>query len=130
MNKAVFLDRDGVINNDTGHYYVYKPADLEINEGVTEFLKILQSKGYKLIVISNQGGIAKKMYNHEDVEKIHDILKLKLEKEGITLDEIYYCPHHPDSENCICRKPESLMVETGMARFNVNKKEAFFIGDR
>jgi len=129
MNKAVFIDRDGVINSDEGHYYIYKTEDFKINEGVIPSLKMLQEAGYLLIVISNQSGIAKGLYSKTDTDKIHDSLKNMMAKEKIQLTEIYYCPHHPDQGRCICRKPDSLMIEKAIARFDIDIKKSFLIGD-
>ena len=130
MCKAIFIDRDGVINNDTGMYYVYTPEDFNFNEGVIEFLTEIKKRGYKIIVISNQGGIAKKFYTRDDVEKLHAFMSGILKKHGVIIDEIYYCPHHSEEENCICRKPDSQMIEKGIARFDINKNKAWFVGDR
>ena len=69
--KAVFFDRDGTINSDEGHYYIYKPEDFVFNPGVIEGMKKLKEAGYLLFVITNQGGIAKGIYTHEDVKKVH-----------------------------------------------------------
>jgi D-glycero-D-manno-heptose 1,7-bisphosphate phosphatase len=71
MNKAVFIDRDGVINNDEGHYYIYKAKDFKLNPGIIEGLKLLQDAGFKLFVITNQGGVAKGEYSEDDVEIVH-----------------------------------------------------------
>ena len=128
MHKAVFLDRDGVINYD--HLpYQYKVEDFEILPNLGHALKLLKDRDYKLIVVSNQGGIAKGLYSHEDVEKLHKILAEYLRKFDVVLDEIYYCPHHPNSGNCICRKPDSLLLEKGIARFNIDRTVSYFIGD-
>lgn len=128
MHKAVFLDRDGVINYD--HLpYQFKVEDFEILPNLGHALKLLKDRDYKLIVVSNQGGIAKGLYSHEDVEKLHMILAEYLRKFDVVLDEIYYCPHHPNSGNCICRKPDSLLLEKGIARFNIDRTVSYFIGD-
>lgn len=129
MNKAVFIDRDGVINHDPGDY-TYKLSEFKILDGVTEALKKFINKGYLLIIITNQGGISKKIYGHEEVKLIHDYLIEKLTAEHILLTEIYYCPHHPDSEKCICRKPGSLLLEKAIARFAIDASQSYFIGDR
>ena len=105
LNKAVFLDRDGTINSDEGHYYIYKPEDFVFNPGVIEGLKRLQKAGYLLIVITNQGGIAKGIYTREDMFKVHEKMCAELEKHGVTLTKIYYCPHHESIKTCVCRKP-------------------------
>ena len=129
MQKAIFLDRDGVLLNDTGHYYIYKTDDIIINTGVIDALKIFTDMGFLLIVISNQGGIAKQIYTKEDVEKIHSELKKQFETEGINIKEYYYCPHHSDVEKCLCRKPEPLLIEKALARFNIDPDKSFMIGD-
>jgi len=130
MKRAVFFDRDGIINSDEGLYYVFKKDDFKINPGVIECLKILSSRQYLLIVISNQGGISRGLYSKKDVEEIHVLLKEECTKAGFELDEIYFCPHHNEIENCICRKPGTLMLEKAIARFEINKEESFFVGDR
>lgn len=128
MNKAVFLDRDGVINIERGEY-TYRLYDFILTDGLIEALKTFIEKGYLLIVITNQGGIAKDLYSIYDVENIHNFLKTTLEKEGIKFREIYYCPHHPDFGKCLCRKPGSLMLEKAIARFDIDASKSYFIGD-
>ena len=103
--KAVFFDRDGTINSDEGHYYIYKPEDFVFNPGVIEGMKKLKEAGYLLFVITNQGGIAKGIYTHEDVKKVHARMCEELERNGVKIDKIYYCPHHESVKTCICRKP-------------------------
>ena len=130
MAKAVFLDRDGVINSDDGLYYLVDPEDFEINPGVPELLKWLKTQGFLLIVISNQGGISKGLYSKMDVEIIHEKMNLQLAKDGLSFDEIYYCPHHPENEKCICRKPDTVMIEKAISRFSIDVNSSYFIGDR
>lgn len=129
MNKALFLDRDGVINKETG-VHTYELDKFIINDNVPEALKIAAGKGYLLIVITNQSGIAKGMYGHEQVESLHAYLKAELKKGGVELAEIYYCPHHPDVTKCLCRKPDSLLLEKALARFQIDAGRSFFIGDK
>jgi len=129
MNKAIFLDRDGVINNDVLNY-TWRIDDFEFLPGVFESCKFLIKKGYLLIVITNQGGIAKGLYNHSDVEKLHNYMLQQFSEEGIKITEIYYCPHHDSTGKCLCRKPGSLLVEKALARFEIDPKASFFIGDR
>ncbi len=101
-----------------------------INDDVMTALKQFRKRGYLLILISNQGGISKGIYTHEDVAKTHGYLMDELKKHGLYLDAIYYCPHHPDFDGkCLCRKPDSLMLEKAMGRFNIDPKESYFIGD-
>ena len=130
MNKAVFLDRDGVINNDYDNYYVYRPEDIMLNPGIPELLRHLQQKGFLLIVISNQGGISKGIYTQDDVERTNERIEQLLASYQIKLDEIYYCPHYNITEKCICRKPGTLMIEKAISRFNIDKNVSYFIGDR
>lgn len=129
MNKAVFLDRDGVINNNDKHYYIYRKEDFEFNDGIIELMQKWQKDGYLLLIISNQSGIAKGEYTKQDVDKLHEYLKSELKKQGITITKIYYCPHHPDYSNCICRKPDSYLLEKAIARFEINRELSCFIGD-
>ena len=129
MTKTVFLDRDGVINNNEIPYYITKPEDLELNDGVTAALKKLTDHGFKLIIISNQSGIAKKIYSKEDCDRVHEKLINIMSGYGITFDEIYYCPHHPEIENCLCRKPQPLMFEKAIARFDIDTSQSWMVGD-
>jgi D-glycero-D-manno-heptose 1,7-bisphosphate phosphatase len=129
MNKAVLLDRDGVLNRERGDY-VYKAEHFIILPDVVPALKLLQEKGYILIIISNQSGIAKGIFSIDDVEKLHKHLLDHLKRNGIDIKEVYYCPHHPEFGECICRKPDSLNVEKALARFNIDRTKSFFIGDK
>ena len=129
MNKAIFFDRDGTLNSNKGHYYVWKVGDLRLNPGVPEALAQLKSMGYLLIGITNQGGISKGDYTTEDVEAFHKALLEALCQDGAGLDEIYYCPHHDSNENCLCRKPLPLMIEKAMARFNIDSALSYMVGD-
>ncbi|MBE9467666.1 MAG: HAD family hydrolase [Bacteroidetes bacterium] len=129
MNKAIFLDRDGVINSDKGHYYIYRVEDFKINEGIVESLQKFQENNFLLIIISNQGGISKGIYTKKNVEEVHDYLKNNLKKQNVELTEIYYCPHHSSNEKCLCRKPDTLMLEKAIARFNIDISSSFLIGD-
>jgi len=126
--KAIFLDRDGVINEERGDW-TYLLEDFRVNDGVVEALKAFLQKNYLLIVISNQSGIAKGVYKRAQTEYLHLHLERVLKNHGVTLTEFYFCPHHPDVSKCICRKPDSLLLEKAIARFNINAAESYFIGD-
>lgn len=126
--QAIFLDRDGVINEERGEY-TYLIKDFRFNDGVFTALRMFQEAGYLLIVISNQGGIAKGMCTREDIDRLHRFMEDELMAENIRLTEIYYCPHHSDVEKCLCRKPGTLMLEKALARFGINPARSFFIGD-
>ena len=129
MNKAIFLDRDGIINKERGDY-TYRMEDFVFVDDLIKSLRKFQTYGFKLIVISNQSGIAKGVYTHEDVEVLHDHILRYMRINGIEIEEIYYCPHHPEKGKCICRKPDSLLVEKALARFQINPDASYFIGDR
>lgn len=126
--KAVFLDRDGVINVERG--YTHRLEDFVILPDLIEVLQLLQAKGYLLIVVSNQSGIAKGLYKQSEVEVLHKFMMEEFVKNNIKISEIYYCVHHPDVSKCICRKPDSLFVEKGLARFGIDAKKSYFIGDK
>ncbi|MGB1033243.1 MAG: D-glycero-alpha-D-manno-heptose-1,7-bisphosphate 7-phosphatase [Flavobacteriales bacterium] len=129
MNKAVFLDRDGVINHDPGDY-TKSVEEFTILPNVLEALKKIQDKGYLLILVTNQGGIAKGLYSHKEVAKIHKYLLEECAKHEVKITEIYYSPHHDDFGKSLTRKPGSLMVERGLARFNVDPSRSYLIGDK
>ena len=129
MNKAVFLDRDGVINKDN-HDYTYRVEDFIILDGVFEALSEFQKRNFRLIIVSNQAGISRNIYTHEDVAKVHTYLLNELGRRNIAIDEIYYCPHYDTTGKCICRKPGSLLLEKAIARFNIDPHKSYFIGDR
>lgn len=128
MNKVVFLDRDGVVNVERGEY-TWKVEDFKLTVGLIGFIQNVIEKGYFVIIISNQGGIGRGVYTLEDVEKAHQYLKEELGKNNLSLTDIYFCPHHPATGNCLCRKPGSQMLEKAIARYNVDIKNSYFIGD-
>lgn len=127
--KAVFIDRDGVINDDTGHYYIYRVEDFKINNGIVDGLKILSKSGYKLILITNQAGIAKGEYTHEDVDKVHTYLTQQLRFKGIVLTDIFYCPHHDSISECNCRKPKPGMILEAINKYEIDPNQSYLIGD-
>jgi D-glycero-D-manno-heptose 1,7-bisphosphate phosphatase len=129
MNKAIFLDRDGVINRKGKSYYIFREEEFTFNKGVTEALGYFLSKGYLLFIITNQGGIAKGIYNVYQLEKLHTFMKDKFEKSGIRITDIFYCPHHPDISDCKCRKPGTLLFEKAIRKYKIDPKKSFMIGD-
>ena len=128
MRKVIFLDRDGVINVERGEY-TYKLQDFKMVEGLLEALILLMGRGYEFVVITNQGGISKGIYNHTDVFNVHSIMQQWFKKANIPILAIYYCPHHSFVEKCICRKPDSLMLEKAIAKYSVDVDNSYFIGD-
>ncbi len=129
MNKAVFLDRDGILNKELGDY-VTTPEELEILPDVVSFLKELTDRGYLLIVITNQSGIIKGRYTHEDLHAIHNKMDGVFQQEGVKIKEFYYSPYHQDYCNSLNLKPGSLMIERAMAKYGIDPKRSFMIGDR
>lgn len=127
-HKAVFFDRDGVINREIGEY-VYSLDKFQMNEMVFESMRLLQDAAFKLFIVSNQGGIAKKLYTKKDVDCLHDMLSKQLEKAGIFLSGISYCPHHDDIEKCLCRKPSGLMLQRIIASYDIDPGVSYMIGD-
>ncbi|WP_456401305.1 D-glycero-beta-D-manno-heptose 1,7-bisphosphate 7-phosphatase [Persephonella sp.] len=133
-NKAVFLDRDGVINIDYG--YVHKIKDFHIYKEVFPALKKLQDEGFKLLIVTNQSGIAVGYYTLEDFKNVTNYMLDTFRKEGIFIDKVYYCPHHPEGiipefkKVCECRKPESGMIRAGIEEFNIDPEKSFLIGDK
>ena len=128
QNKAIFLDRDGVINKEVS--YLSDPEKFEFIEGSIEALKILKQKRFLLIIITNQAGIAKGFFTKETLTAIHNKMKRILKKNSIQLDDIYYCPHHPEfSGSCDCRKPNPGMILKAQSKYNINLTKSYMVGD-
>jgi len=125
--KAIFLDRDGVINEDFG--YVHRVEDFRFLPGVFEALRHFKALGYKLILITNQSGIGRGYYSEEDFHKLTKWMQEGLEKEGVRLDAIYYCPHHP-RQGCECRKPQPGMLLQAIKEQDIDAKSSWMIGDK
>ncbi|MCX2683687.1 HAD family hydrolase [Campylobacter sp. MIT 21-1685] len=123
-NKAVFLDRDGVINIDK--HYVYKIQDFEFCEGIFELCRFFQEKAYLLFVITNQSGIERGYYTEEDFKKLSTFMLKEFEKQGVKITKIYHCPH---LHNCECRKPKPAMLLKANKEFNLDLSTSIFIGD-
>lgn len=129
MNKAIFLDRDGVINHDPDDY-TYLLEETTILPGIREFAKKVKEKGYLVIVITNQGGINKGRYTHEHVTAVNGFIEEEFNKVGVKIEEFFYCPHHNAKQACLCRKPDSLLIERGLYKYNVDPSKSYFIGDK
>lgn len=125
-NKAIFLDRDGVLNEEIGTY-VWEPAKFIIIPGVPESLARLKAAGYLLIVVTNQAGIAKKQYTATEVRACHAKLQSACDN---TLDALYFSDAHPSVSESILRKPGSGMLEKAIARFNLDVSQCWIVGDR
>jgi D-glycero-D-manno-heptose 1,7-bisphosphate phosphatase len=129
MNKAVFLDRDGVIINNSNHYYIYKINDIEYIDGIFEACKMLSKSGFKLFIITNQSGIAREVYTKSAAEEVNKAIVNEFSKHEVTIERSLLCPHHNDTGKCLCRKPDSLMLEKIIAGFDINAKASYLIGD-
>ncbi|MCX5750060.1 MAG: D-glycero-beta-D-manno-heptose 1,7-bisphosphate 7-phosphatase [Candidatus Saganbacteria bacterium] len=134
MHKAVFLDKDGTINEDLG--YINDPRDLKLIPGSAEAIKMLNDAGYKVIVISNQSGIARGYIQENMIQTLNKILHKHILNGGGHVDSIYYCPHHPEiglhpyKKNCDCRKPSPGMLKRGAKEHGIDLSQSYMIGDR
>lgn len=124
MNRAIFLDRDGVINRKVPEMdFVKNPGELVYLPGVREIISMLKNKGYIVIVVSNQSGINRGIIKKEELEKIDGKLK-----KDLGVDGIYYCPHLPE-ENCLCRKPKTGLIERAARDFDIDVRKSLLVGD-
>jgi len=126
MNQAIFLDRDGVLNEEMGDY-VWTPERFRICPGVPESLARLKAAGYYLIVVTNQAGIAKGLYTGADVLACHAILQQACDYK---IDALYFAQNHPSVSESIFRKPDSGMLEKAVARFHLDPARCWLVGDR
>lgn len=124
---AVFLDRDGTINHDTG--YVSNPDELVLLPGAAVAIKRLNKNGIKAIVVTNQSGVGRGYFTEADVRAVNERLEELLLLDGARLDGIYYCPHRPE-EGCGCRKPETGLLERAVAEHGVDPGASFMVGDK
>jgi D-glycero-D-manno-heptose 1,7-bisphosphate phosphatase len=126
-NKALFLDRDGVINIDHGH--VHSIESFDFIEGIFDLCRIAQQKGYLIIVITNQAGIGKGFYSEDDFHKLNHWMIEQFRHNGIIVSKTYYCPHKPE-DNCYCRKPNPGMLLKAIEEFNICPFDSILIGDK
>ena len=134
MSKALFLDRDGIINVD--HGYVHKVEDFEFVDGIFELCQSAVKKGYQIFVITNQAGIARGFYDIAMFEKLTQWMVAAFAGHGVAVTKVYYCPHHPSKGvnefvmSCQCRKPEPGIIMQAQQEFAINLAESIFIGDK
>lgn len=132
--KAAFIDRDGVINEERN--YVHRISDFVLLPGVIEGLTLLRDAGFRLIVVTNQAGIARGYYDQADMDRLHDHLRELLAEHGVSLDAIYFCPHHPQGNiqalaiECECRKPLPGMLFQAAKDFDLDLPASVLIGDK
>lgn len=129
LNYCLFLDRDGTINVEKD--YIKDPDDLELIHGASRTIREARELGFKVIVVSNQSGIARKILTDEDVRKVNDRLIELLNEEGASVDAIYYCPHKTTGETeCPCRKPNTGMFEKAKIEHNIDFNCSIVVGDK
>jgi D,D-heptose 1,7-bisphosphate phosphatase len=131
---AIFIDRDGTINEDIG--YVSRPDDLFIYPFAAEAIRRFNQAGLKVIIITNQSGIARGFYSEATLDAIHERLRRELGRDDAKIDAVYYCPHHPHHGNetyrkvCDCRKPQIAMLERAAAEYDIDLSASYVIGDK
>lgn len=125
-DRAVFIDRDGTMAEDV--HYCSRPEDFELFSNTAKAIKLLSENGFKVIVITNQSGIARGYFTEEILAKIHEKMERELAREGACVDDIYYCPHHPD-DNCDCRKPKPKLILQAARKHNINLEHSVVVGD-
>lgn len=127
MNKAIFLDRDGVINIEKN--YLHKAGDFEFVEGVFDVLKKLQTLGYIFVIVTNQSGIGRGYYTQNDFDILTAWMLEEFEKNGVKIAKVNFCPHAPE-EICGCRKPSPKMILDAANEFNIDLQKSWMVGDK
>lgn len=133
MNKAVFLDKDGTLIEDVP--YNIDPDKIKLYPEVGKALKHLKKAGFKLVVISNQAGVAKGYFKEEDLEEVEKLLGKMLEQYNVVLDGFYYCPHHQEgliaryTKDCACRKPKAGMILQAATDLEIDLTRSWMLGD-
>ena len=128
--KALFLDRDGVVNIDTG--YAHKVSYLRLVAGIIELITFFRERSYLIIVVSNQSGIGRGYFKSEDVSRFNSAINMELKRSGCQIDKFYFCPHKPldnGRESCGCRKPRTGMLKKAETDFNIDLSKSLLIGD-
>ncbi len=134
MNKAVFLDRDGTVNEEVG--YLRNLEDLRLIAGAGPAIKRLNDAGLLVVLVTNQSGIARGYFSESLLHEIHGRLEQMLRDEGARLDAIYYCPHHPSAGNshytreCDCRKPGTGLIDRASLDLDIDVRQSYVIGDK
>ncbi|MCI9183605.1 MAG: HAD family hydrolase [Lachnospiraceae bacterium] len=134
MERVIFLDRDGTLNEEVN--YLYRKEDLRILEGVPGAIRKLKARGFKIVVVTNQAGVARGYYKEEDVKKLHSYMNELLAASQGAIDHFFYCPHHPYHGigaykcRCHCRKPETGLLEMAEQYYNVDKERSWMVGDK
>jgi len=125
--KALFLDRDGIINID--HGYVYRVEDFKFVAGIFEFIKLFSNHNFILFIVTNQSGIGRGYYGEDDFLKLTEWMLKEFKKENIDMKDVFYCPHSPE-EKCKCRKPQIGMIEQTIKEYDIDLYSSFMVGDK
>ena len=129
MTPALFLDRDGVVNIDK--HYLYKIEDFEFVDGIFGLCHHYLQKGYKIIIVTNQSGIAQGFYTEADYKKLTDWMINQFKQQSIPITAVYHCPHHPKiNGECECRKPKPGMLIRAAKEHNIDLSNSIIIGDK
>jgi D-glycero-D-manno-heptose 1,7-bisphosphate phosphatase len=129
VNKALFLDRDGVINVEK--HYLYKIEEFEFTEGIFDLCRYYRDRGYLIVVVTNQSGIARGYYSEDDFARLSEWMVDQFKEQGVDIAGIYYCPHHPEiSGACSCRKPEPGMLLDAAENLDIDLKNSVMVGDK
>ena len=133
MNAAIFFDRDGVLNEEVG--YLWQIEKFAWIDGARDAIKFCNERGFLVVVVTNQGGIARGLYTHAEVDVLHDFMQKSLAQVGAHIDAFYFCPHHPEgvvpefSIICDCRKPKPGLILRACAELDIDPKRSILIGD-
>jgi len=134
MNKALFLDRDGVINVD--HGYIYRPEDIEFVPGIFELCQRFRAQGFLIIIVTNQSGIARGFFTESDFAKLTQWMTDQFVLRQCPIDAVYFCPHHAISgvgeykQDCECRKPKPGMFLKAAKEHDIDFTQSVMIGDK
>lgn len=124
----IILDRDGVINYDSDAY-IKSPDEWLPIPGSLEAIADLNRAGFRVLIATNQSGVARGFYDVATLDTIHEKMQFELNKVGGYIEAIYFCPHHPD-DHCVCRKPKPGMLRAMQSKFNFDYDKTYFIGDK